>query len=263
MHFTEFHNRKRALNAVLMTLCLIVVVLLVRKAGAFESLASRRAPEDSEETATPTPTPYTKVIPKDSTKKYSSPETEMTMRASRLPGIHVDGRKENAWNVCTRYKLENPVFGDDGATAGFYAFCDENKLYLLIEVHDNTPQLSGEIPTRCDCVEVFLNEDGEKSERYHAGDSHYIVERNGSLDERSGADRRLVEYNVISDDDGYVVEIGIRWSLDPEERANEFGLDIRVNDSQTAGERNYIVQWSDTSMMTHEDLSHIGTIRIR
>ncbi|MBO4652681.1 MAG: hypothetical protein J5649_05130 [Lachnospiraceae bacterium] len=222
---------------------------------------ARRDPE----TDGAAPTQYPRVNPKDPElgKKYEYTKSDLEMLAARLPSIRVDGQVEEDWNVCETYELQNPVYGDNGASAEFRAFCDEEILYLLIEVKDTTKQLTGEAPTRCDSVEVYLNEDGEKPERYHAGDSHYIFMRNGEIEERSGADARLVERVVTETDYGYMIELSILWSLSPEDRNETFGLDIRINDSQTPGTRDYIVQWSDTSMMTHENLTRVGTMTIR
>ncbi|MBR7020822.1 MAG: hypothetical protein IKI15_07180 [Lachnospiraceae bacterium] len=211
------------------------------------------------------PTQYPRVNPKDPElgKKYEYTRSDLEMLASRLPSIRVDGMIEDDWSVCEDYELQNPVYGESGASASFRAFCDNEKLYLCIEVKDTTRQLTGEAPTRCDSVEVYLNEDGEKPERYHAGDSHYIFMRNGEIEERSGADARLIDHVVTETDDGYLIELSIFWSLSPEDRSDTFGLDIRINDSQTPGTRDYIIQWSDTSMMTHENLTKIGTMTIR
>ena len=211
----------------------------------------------------PTPTPYERVSAKELPKKYTAEEHDTEMRATRLPTIRIDGRMEDAWDVCEVYELKNPVYGVEGASAQFRSFCDKDRLYLCITVIDDTPMTNGEVPTRCDSVEVYLNEDGTKPERYHVGDSHYIFLRNGTATERSGADLRLVNYAVTETGTGYIVEVSIAWSVPKEDRGDTFGLDIRVNDSHSAGFRDYIIQWSDTSMKTHEDLSRVGTMAIR
>ena len=224
-----------------------------------------KAPVHAENEDVPyaTPTPYQRIIPKDSTKKYNTKASDKSALVTRLPVIRIDGEADDVWSICERYDLANPVFGESGAAAAFRAYSDEERLYLFIEVKDDTPQTSGEIATRSDCVELFLNEDGEKPSRYHAGDSHYIFIRNGECEERSGADVRLLEYAVVSSEDGYTIELALQWQLLPEDRGAGIGFDIRINDSQGEGTRDYIVQWSDTGMMTHEDLSHVGTLYLR
>lgn len=255
-------NRIFLLLTFLAAFCVIGTVLFrMPAAGAKLDSGKKqafRAPEDG-----PTPTPYDRIAPKELPKKYTPEESDKEVRATRLPAIRLDGRIEDAWNVCEEYALENPVYGESGASAKFRAFSDKNKLYLCIEVKDDTPMRSNEVPTRCDSVEIYLNEDGSKPEKYHAGDSHYIFLRNGSCVERSGADLRLAESAVTETEDGYIMEISISWSLAPEDRGENFGLDIRVNDSHTEGSRDYIIQWSDTSMNTHENLSRVGTMKIR
>lgn len=229
------------------------------------SASAPKAPVRAENEDQPyaTPTPYKRIIPKDSTKKYNTKASDKSALVTRLPVLRIDGEPDAVWSICERYDLANPVFGESGAEASFRAYSDEDRLYLFIEVKDDTPRMSGEIATRSDCVEVFINEDGVKPTRYHAGDSHYIFIRNGVCEERSGADLRLLEYAVVSTEEGYTVELALQWSLMQEDRGNGIGFDIRINDSQGEGTRDYIVQWSDTSMMTHEDLSHVGTLYLR
>lgn len=256
------HNRSITVAlAVILGAVLLFTCVLHHADAVRQAQTAVRKDKDSETDSAGTE--YPRVMPKDTDKKYTSPESDQTMRAARLPSMRIDGRIEDSWNVCAVYALENPVFGENGASAAFRAFSDDDKLYLLVEVNDKTKQLTGEAPTRCDSVEVFLNEDGIKPDRYHAGDSHYIFMRNGDCEERSGADKRLADYVVTETEDGYLIELSLRWTLPPEERAKSFGFDIRINDSQNAGYRDYIVQWSDTSMMTHENMTGIGTLTIR
>lgn len=254
------HGKNRIAWLLIVVLCLGTVCFAV--ASPYSPDAAPKAPVYAENEGVPyaTPTPYQRIIPKDSTKKYNTKASDKSALVTRLPNLRIDGEIEDVWSICERYELANPVFGESGAEAAFRAYTDDERLYLCIEVKDDTPQTSGEIATRCDCVEVFLNEDGEKPSRYHAGDSHYIFIRNGVCEERSGADLRLLEYAVVSSEEGYTVELALQWTLPKEDRGSFIGFDIRVNDSKSVGTRDYIVQWSDTSMMTHEDLSHVGTL---
>ena len=248
---------KQTITSVLCVTALLLVAVLMN--GTFHRAAS--APEDAEETATPTPTPYDRISPKD--KKNSATISDKRASATKIPVLRVDGVEEKAWTVCDRYETENPVYGESGAHGWFRAYNDKTYLYLFIHVDDNTPFNQGEIPTRCDCVEIFLNEDGTKPETFGTGDSHYIIMRNGGCALRSGADIQLFNYSVSATEEGYDIELTLKWSLSAEARGDSVGFDLRINDSQHDGTRDYIEQWSDTSMLTHENLSKIGTLTLR
>ncbi|MBR6019536.1 MAG: hypothetical protein IK055_04905 [Lachnospiraceae bacterium] len=251
-------RKKQTIASVLCAAAFLLVVVF--GAGAFHRAAG--APEDNAETATPTPTPYDRISPKDS-KKNSATASDKRASAVKIPILRVDGVEEKAWTVCDRYETDNVVYGERGAHGWFRSYSDAKYLYLFIHVDDDTPNNKGEIPTRCDCVEIFINEDGTKPSEFGTGDSHYIFMRNGNCALRSGADVNLLTFTVVSTDDGYDLELSLEWALEAGARADDIGFDLRINDSQKEGSRDYIEQWSDTSMMTHENLSKIGTLTIR
>ena len=70
-----------------------------------------------------------------------------------------------------------------------------------------------------------------------------------------GADGDRVEYAIRETEEGYTIEVAISWSLAANRRSNDIGFDIHINDSRAA--------WSDTTLMTHEDLSRVGILSLR
>ncbi|MBO4627683.1 MAG: hypothetical protein J5645_06885 [Lachnospiraceae bacterium] len=230
---------------------------------------------------TPTPTPtkkpgkkddvpeeksyerYERIVVKDPDSAVFSFKSDQVAGASRLTGLRIDGEAERFWELGKEYKLNNYVFGTEEESATFRAICDDDRLYLFITVMDNTVNLSGDVPTRKDGVEIFLNENGRREPFYGEGDSHYFVLRDGTCVCGNGADGDRIDYAVAEIKGGYCIELSLAWSMPINRRSFEIGFDIRVNDSRTPGSRDGILAWSDTTLHTHEDLSKVGILLLR
>ncbi|MBQ6661565.1 MAG: hypothetical protein IJM57_09135 [Lachnospiraceae bacterium] len=257
-----FSKHRLYSSGVLVAAAVLAVAVWVVGAFAKPNPLPKEPDGDGLVKVAPTSAPLEHIEPrtgKDVTRY--SPFTTKKVQAPRLAPIRVDGMKDNLWNVCEPFEIGRRVFGNSGASGSFCVYADKSKIYLWIEVTDLTPHTAGEVPTRKDGVEIFLNEDGQKSGAYGVGDAHYRISRDGALEVGSGGNRSAIEYNVVATETGYVVEASVRWTLRENERNSYIGFDIRVNDSQSDGSRDWIVQWSDTSMMTHENLRQVGTLR--
>ena len=183
---------------------------------------------------------------------------------SALPKPVIDGKEEALWETVSYIPLQNPAWGKDGAEAGFKVMWDTDRLYLLIQVSDDTPNSEGTVMTRKDSVEVFLCGDGSKSETYRKGkDMHVRIGRDGGLECGNGASVSAIEYKVTGNAEGYLVEVSLPVPKESMEHGNFLGLDIHVNDSEGEGQRNKILTWSDTTLLTNKDLSDVGTINIK
>ncbi len=184
-----------------------------------------------------------------------SEDSKMVYR--RIP-IRIDGKRDDTWDMCTSYTLLNRVYGNKGVSGSFKASYDDRHLYLYVKVEDRTPFTDGDLNTRKDGVEIFLNESGSKAETYGDGDQHYMFLRNGQCVCGNGADESFVQYLVTETETGYVLEACFDWGLQTHD--GSIGFDIRINDSQSSGTRDSILQWSDTGMNTHKCLTGIGTL---
>ncbi len=214
-------------------------------------------------TKAPTPTPFVTVIPPDKEKDYYVSRTDVEASVSKLSTVRVDGKKETFWGYCDTYVLNNVILGESNTQVAFQTAWDSEYLYLYIEVTDTTYDVSSQLFTRKDGIEIFLNESNAHTTYYDKGDQHYQIARDGSIHYGSGASEELIRYKVVESEDGYVAEVAIAFVLWEGKRGAELGLDIRVNDSFGNGARDYIVQWSDTTLLTYNDLSKIGTITLR
>ncbi|MDD6102917.1 MAG: sugar-binding protein [Clostridiales bacterium] len=216
-------------------------------------------------TVSPTGTPYATVIPPQTDKKPQGPkkasDKKVEIRSPKV--IKIDGIYENVWDNIETVNIENVSWGKSGASGGFKTYWDKEKIYILVDVKDNTPDCSSEMFSRQDCVEIFINENNEKPEEYGKGDVHVKINREGSVEYGHNANEEIISYGVIKKDGGYMIEASVRFTAIKPTFGTKIGFDVRINDSQGNEDRDYMIQWSDTSMMTFNNLTKIGTITLK
>lgn len=197
-----------------------------------------------------------------------SGKTDTTMKniglmklENRFSGIAVDGRSDAVWELSEFTVLKNRAYGNSGANARFRVLTDGDRLYFMIQVDDNTPDTGSEIKTRKDGIELFVSFTGEKHEAYNAGtDMHFRISRDGIVSCENGADGSVITYIVYDRSSGYDVEIAMQ--IPDTELPETIGFDLHVNDSFGSGMRDSVLCWSDTSLMTFENLSNLGTLSL-
>lgn len=216
-------------------------------------------------TQTPTSTPYATVVPPDITESYPKPSklSDKSVESKSPSVIKIDGIYDAMWDNIEAVPIKNVAWGENGADGSFKLYWDKEALYVLIDVNDTTPDTRSERFTRQDCVEVFFNENASKPNEYEAGDKHFKVNRDGVAEFGNGADDTVVKYGLIPKDNGYMVEASITFTTITPVYGQAIGFDVRINDSQGHQFRDYMLQWSDTSMETYKNLSRIGIIYLK
>lgn len=216
-------------------------------------------------TATPTGTPYATVIPPVLNETYPEPKSvsDKSVTSKSPSVVKIDGIYDEVWDGIEAIQIQNVSWGESGASGCFKVYWDKNTLYVLVDVNDDTPDTASDRFTRQDCVEIFVNESGTKPETYGEGDSHFKVNRDGEVEYGNGADDSIIDFAVIPKDDGYMVEASVTFTTMNPVFGQAIGFDVRINDSQGNQYRDYMLQWSDTSMYTYEDLSKIGTLYLK
>ena len=160
-----------------------------------------------------------------------------------VPGgvVRIDGRSDVGWDVRAPVRLEL-----DGvpAWASFKALWDANTLYLVVDVMDSSKNAG-------DAVEVFIDENNDKTTSYGSDDRRYVFQGNGRPENGSDA-------VVVPIQGGYRVEAAIPITRTLSE-GDLVGFDIRVTDAAGGGEQ---LSWSDTTHEQDADTSRFGVLRL-
>ena len=143
----------------------------------------------------------------------------------------IDGKVDKVWDNATAI---TPKFKASGvtATAKFKVLWDDNALYVLAVVKDKDLSVQSQTPYQQDSLEVFMDENNDKTQDYGADDLHFRVNYENSQSADNGSIERFYT-SAKKTKDGYVIEGRIALNKKP---ANNkvFGIDLQINDAKGA-----------------------------
>ena len=149
--------------------------------------------------------------------------------------VTIDGEVDDAWEVAKDVVLSVPG-SSPKATATAKLLWDNENLYVLMNVKDANLDATASAAHEKDSVEVFIDENNNKSEAYEDDDKQYRI---NYLNETSFNGTKCVEENVKHavklTDDGYMVEAAFAWTDITPEVGAAIGLDLQINDGENGG----------------------------
>jgi enterochelin esterase-like enzyme len=163
----------------------------------------------------------------------------------------VDGKVEEVWKnakvVTPKYKSNNI-----NTTAAFRALWDDHALYILAEVKDANLSVQSVNPYMQDSLEIFLDENNNKTQEYGLDDLHFRVNYENSQSVDVGDGERF--YTIAKKGkDGYLIEARVGLKNKPA-NGNVLGIDLQINDAKNTDRLGTInvfdstgSAWNDTS----------------
>lgn len=141
----------------------------------------------------------------------------------------IDGQKDKVWEKAQTV-IPNIKVGETNTTATFKVLWDDRALYILAEVKDSDLSVESGTPYMQDSVELFLDENNDKTTEYGADDLHIRINYENSLSVDNGnADLYYTAANKGKD--GYTVETRIALKSPPK-NGTVFGIELQVNDAK-------------------------------
>ncbi len=173
------------------------------------------------------------------------------------------GERDEVWNLAKEYTIEKTRAGE-GETVGWFRFLwQEDAVYVLVHVTDDTPDTQAESVFERDSVFVYINEDGRKNLRYTVGDAFYAVDRDGrGFLGRGGTENAF--YTCTYPDEtgeGYYAQFRIPLLSVTGRYDREIGFDVCINNAAD-GVLVQSIQWADTSGYTEVTMTGVGTVRM-
>jgi endo-1,4-beta-xylanase len=175
----------------------------------------------------------------------------------------IDGAIDGAWVLANAVTTDVPVLGATGATARVRTLWREHTLYVLAEVADDTPDVSGSDPWIQDSLEIFLDAGNVKNGPYRFDDTQIRISREnvtsfGTGDVAFQAAR--LRSATAPADGGYVVEASVSL-LEHGGPGTFHGLDFQVNDG-AGGARIAIRNWADPTGLGYQSTSRWGVVEL-
>jgi hypothetical protein len=168
----------------------------------------------------------------------------------------VDGIVDKVWSkahiVTPKYVSSNVE-----ATATFRALWDDNAVYILAEVKDKNMSVQSGNPYMQDSLEIFLDENNDKTQDYSVDDLHFRVNyENLQTVDVGNVERFYTATQKVAG--GYIIEARIALKSQP---ANDkvFGIELQINDAKEA-ERVGTINVFDSTNSAWNDTGKFGEV---
>ena len=181
----------------------------------------------------------------ETTDKYYAVCTTKPMLGVKMGTIKVDGvADDSAWTQVESFPLTINLGADVTATAKL--LWDTKYLYVLMDVQDAVLNSDAKDEYQQDSIEVFIDENYEKSGGYQDDDKQYRVNYKNF---QSFNGTKCNEDNIISaavlTEEGYMVEAAFKWTDIEPDYGMTVGLELQVNDANEKGTRSGTLSWAD------------------
>jgi hypothetical protein len=164
--------------------------------------------------------------------------------------------------------LANVVLGERKSTASvsatFKVLWDATNLYFLVQVTDDLKMHTAEDSYENDGVEIYVDYDNSKSDRYDSDDFMFrYVWSESEVLSVIGKASPGVKGAQKDTDKGYIMEFAIPWKAVGEtpKEGQYIGIDVHVNDNDNV-RRDYKIAWKAKRDTSHQTPSVFGTMKL-
>jgi GH35 family endo-1,4-beta-xylanase len=165
----------------------------------------------------------------------------------------VDGEIDEVWNNAIEILPPNKNNAAVEATVTYKLLWDDNAIYFLAQVKDPDMSVDPFNAWEQDSIEVFLDENNNKSTSYGADDVHYRVNYNNVRSYDAGAASRFYTATKTGENE-YLVEGRIEL-LKAAENDTIYGIELQLNDCIGSGRAGTLTlfdttdsAWNNTSL---------------
>ena len=189
---------------------------------------------------------------------------EKPLLASATKGTPtIDGKIDDVWADSDYTYINNFSLGTSGATGTAQMLWDKDNIYVLVNVKDPVLSKASSNSYEQDSVEVFLDENNNKSTSYEADDIQCRVNFEGEKTVTDGLSADRFNSAVSRTDEGYIVEFAIPSTMGGFSANQIVGFDLQINDDGTGdGKRTAISNWYDLSGMGYTDVSGLACLKL-
>ncbi|MDQ6418780.1 endo-1,4-beta-xylanase [Paenibacillus sp. LHD-117] len=173
----------------------------------------------------------------------------------------IDGTIDGIWSQTTEIPINRFQMAWQGASGTAKALWDDSFLYVLFQVNNAELDKSSTDAYKQDSVEVFLDQNNEKSFSYQADDGQYRV----NYDNETSFNPASIAAGFVSatkvSGTNYTVEVKIPLSKVTPANDTKLGFDVQINDGK-AGDRQSVASWNDTTGQGYQDTSVYGELTL-
>lgn len=190
-----------------------------------------------------------------------SPNQNLTYSASKGTPV-IDGEIDPIWENAEIITTSTQVMSSPGATSRVRVLWDEDNLFVLAEVADDTLSNNGGESYMNDSFEVFLDEKNDKTVALGKDDFQYRIDFENNQNFGGYGWKDKIESASVITDEGYRVELKIILQNVKGETGRQMGLDFQVNDNFGNASREGISKWNDPTNESWRNTTGWGTLEL-
>lgn len=205
---------------------------------------------------------YHGVVDPDKYLKEHVPDTSEANQSNANFGTPViDGKVDAIWNKVPAMQVNKYQTAWQGATGTAKAMWDDKNLYVLVQVSDKELDKSNKNAWEQDSVEVFLDQNNEKTTFYQEDDGQYRVNFANETSFSPDGIKKGFESKVTVSGTNYTVEMKIPLTAVKPKNGTKLGFDIQINDAKS-GARQSVTSWNDITGNGYQDTSVYGILNL-
>ena len=158
--------------------------------------------------------------------------------------VEVNGEMDDAWNDVKTVPLTINL--GSAVSCDARLLWDEDNLYVYAQVKDTVLNSNSEDDYQQDSLEVFIDENNNKTEAYETDDKQYRI---NYMNKQSFNGEKCIADNVKSfakeTEDGYIIEAAFKWTEGTPEVYQSIGLELQINDADESNSRIGTLSWFD------------------
>lgn len=172
----------------------------------------------------------------------------------------IDGKVDDIWSKTEQLPINRYQLAWQGASGVAKALWDNNYLYVLVEVSDGQLNKANANPWEQDSIEVFLDQNNEKTTFYQEDDGQYRVNFE-NITSFNPTEPKGFQSAVSVNGTNYTVEVKIPLTAIKPSANKTIGFDIQINDAKD-GTRQSAATWNDTAGTGYMDTSVFGLLTL-
>ncbi len=174
----------------------------------------------------------------------------------------IDGSVDEIWNSAKEEPVNIMTMAWQGACGTVKTLYDEKNIYVLVNVKDKVLNTDSQNAYEQDSVELFLDENNNKSYSYQDDDGQFRVSCKNVVTFGSNGTREGFESAVKVTEDGYLVEAKIPLT-GKAQIGKSMGFDVQINDSNERGERISVAKFNDESDNSWQSTARWGNLLLK
>lgn len=174
----------------------------------------------------------------------------------------IDGTVDEIWDQAKEEPVRVMTMAWQGATGTVKTLWDEKNIYVLVRVKDKILNTDNKNAYEQDSVELFLDENNDKSYYYQEDDGQFRVSCKNMVTFGSNGKREGFQSSVKVTEEGYLVEAKIPLTTTAE-KGKVMGFDVQINDSNERGERISVAKFNDDSDNSWQSTARWGNLLLK